>query len=419
MHDFKLKNNTLYCEQVPLERIAAAVGTPVFVYSRKTLLDHLRKLQRAFAPVDALICYSMKANSNLSICRLLTQAGAGVDIVSGGELYRAKKAGVPGEKIVYASVGKTMEEIEEALAAGIAFFNVESKPELELIDAVAGRLKKCPAAAIRVNPDVDAHTHHYITTAKKQNKFGIDFDAAEEIFLRTAPRLRHVRLCGIHVHIGSQIEHVTPFVEALKKTAAFIARLNGRGAAITHLNIGGGLGIIYHREKPQTADAYARVILPILRKTGLRIIMEPGRFIAGNAGVLLTKVLYVKDTAAKRFVIVDAAMNDLIRPSFYGAYHDLVVMPAARGGRRRAADVVGPVCESGDFLAKDRLLPAGVRQGNVIAVLSAGAYGFSMSSNYNSRRRAAEVLVSGDRYRVIRKRETYQDLVRNDVIGES
>jgi diaminopimelate decarboxylase len=418
MHDFVMNNNRLYCEQSSVSAIAEAVGTPVFIYSKKTLLDHFNKLQKAFAEFDPLICYSMKANSNLALCRLLVKAGAGIDIVSGGELYRAKKIKVPGRKIVYASVGKTPEEIEAAIRAGILFFNVESIPELELINGIAGRLGKKQHVAIRVNPDVTAHTHDYITTAKSENKFGIDIAATRSIILQMHKRLPNVRMCCLHVHIGSQIEQAGPFQQALKRVAALIRELNRKGAGITHLNIGGGLGIVYRRECPQTAREYAQAILPILRGSNLRLILEPGRFIVGNAGILLSRVVYVKDTPVKRFIIVDAAMNDLLRPCLYGAYHEIIPV-FHRKGKTKKADVVGPVCESGDFLAKDRRLPAVLKQNDVLAVMSAGAYGFSMSSNYNSRRRAAEVLVSGRNYRIIRKRERYSDLIRNEVAGNA
>ena len=415
MHDFKLKNGKLFCEKVDLARVAAGAGTPVFVYSRRTLLGHFRKIRDAFKDVSPLICFSMKANSNLALCRMLVKEGAGIDIVSGGELFRAKRIKTPPKKIVYASVGKTSEEIEAALKAGIFFFNVESVPELKNIDRIAGRMKKVQKVAIRINPDVEAHTHDYITTAKKRNKFGIDIKTTRRIFLEEAKKLKNLELCGIHVHIGSQIEKVSPFVKSLKLTVKLIRELNAKGAKITHLNIGGGLGIIYNKEKPQTAEEYAKAILPIIKKENLRLIMEPGRFIAGNAGVLLTKVIYVKDTPVKRFYIVDAAMNDLVRPSFYGAYHEVVPLKALKGSKKKA-DVVGPVCESGDFLAKGRMMPAGLKQDDILALMSAGAYGFTMSSNYNSRRRAAEVLVDGDKFHVIRKRETFNDLIRNEVI---
>ncbi|MCP4650922.1 MAG: diaminopimelate decarboxylase [PVC group bacterium] len=418
MHDFNFKKDQLFCENVSVEKIVKEVGTPVFVYSHKTLVDHLIKIKTAFAKISPLICYSMKANSNLTICSELVKNGAGIDIVSGGELYRAKKIGVSGKKIVYASVGKTETEIAEAIKTGILFFNAESIPELELINSVAGRLRKKQNVAIRINPNVDAHTHHYITTAKKQNKFGIDMGTSRKIFLQLSKKLKNVKLCGVHVHIGSQIEEVTPFIQAIKKSLALINELNKKGAGITHLNIGGGLGIVYRKERPQTADDYARAILPLLKDSGLKVILEPGRFIAGNAGILLAKITYVKDTPAKRFVIVDAAMNDLIRPSFYDAYHEIVPVKADKKEKLKKADVVGAICESGDFIAKDRRLPEALKPADILAVMSAGAYGFTMSSNYNSRRRAAEVLVKGNRYFIITKRESYADLIRNEVVAK-
>ncbi|MDD5746849.1 MAG: diaminopimelate decarboxylase [Candidatus Omnitrophica bacterium] len=417
MHDFQVKKNTLCCERTSLAEIARAVGTPAFVYSKHTLLDHFTKLRQAFAEINPLICYSMKANSNLALCRLLVNAGAGLDIVSGGELYRAKKIKADSQKIVYASVGKTAEEIEAAIRAGILFFNVESLSELALINAISGRCGKRQRVALRINPDVSAHTHDYISTAKRENKFGIDIETAREVFIHCNRNLPHVQLCCIHVHIGSQIEQAAPFKAALKKAVALIIELNRRGAGITHLNIGGGLGIIYRKERPQTADEYARAIIPIIKKAKVSLILEPGRFIVGNAGVLLTKILYLKDTPVKRFIIVDAAMNDLLRPSLYGAYHEIIPVEKTAGAMKKA-DVVGPVCESGDFLAKDRGLPAFLKENDVLAVMGAGAYGFSMSSNYNSRRRAVEVLVDDRRYQIVRKREQYRDLVRNEITGK-
>ncbi|MFH1061403.1 MAG: diaminopimelate decarboxylase [Candidatus Omnitrophota bacterium] len=417
MHDFKMKNNRLFCEQVSLEEIARQVGSPVFVYSKKTILDHFNKLKQAFKEIDPLICYSMKANSNLSICKILKDAGAGIDIVSGGELYRAQAIKVPANKIVYASVGKTQEEIKAAIEAGILFFNVESVAELKQINAIAKSLDKKQKVAIRVNPDVEAKTHKYIMTAKKQNKFGIDVKTTKDIFTKLSKSLKNLDICCIHLHIGSQIEHVSPFIQALKKGVKLIEQLNKKGARITHLNIGGGLGIIYNKEKPQTACEYAKAILPIISNKNLKLILEPGRFIMGNAGVLLTKIIYVKDTSVKRFYIVDAAMNDLIRPSFYQAFHGVVPVIAKKKDKLKKADIVGPICESGDFLAKQRLLPTSLSQDDILAVMSAGAYGFSMSSNYNSRRRAAEVLVDGEKYQIIRQRETYSELIKNEITG--
>ncbi|MDD5347385.1 MAG: diaminopimelate decarboxylase [Candidatus Omnitrophica bacterium] len=411
MHEFRFKNNRLYCENVAVEAVARRFGTPLYVYSYRTFVVHFRKLKAAFRAVRPLICYSVKANSNLAILRVLVREGAGLDIVSGGELYRALKAGCPPQRIVYASVGKTDAEIEEAIRRGILFFNVESLPELENINRIAGRLRKKTDVALRINPDVEPKTHRYITTGKLTNKFGIDFRTAKKI-LMLGQALTHVRIRGIHIHIGSQITIGEPFVEAIKKVVAFIAAMKARGIAVEYLNIGGGLGIIYKNEKPQTAVEFARKVLPVLRKSGLKIIMEPGRFIIGSAAVLVTKVLYIKKTPLKKFVIVDAGMNDLIRPSLYDAHHRIVPL-AARSGQSEKADVVGPICESGDFFAKARRLPK-VREGEYLAVMSAGAYGFSMASNYNSRRRPAEILVRGSSVTVIRRRESFEDLIRNE-----
>ena len=416
MHEFKYRRGRLYCEDVPVAELAARFGTPLYVYSYHTLIGHFLKLQQAFRPVQPLICYSVKANSSLAILRALVDKGAGLDIVSGGELFRALKAGCPPERIVYASVGKTDAEIEEAIRRGILMFNIESAPELENINRIAKRLNTRVRAALRINPDVEPKTHSYITTGVLTNKFGIDFKSARKLFaLREV--FTSVDLCGLHIHIGSQITESAPFVAALTKVAHFIETLKGIGVALEYLNIGGGLGIVYNDERPQTAVVYAKTILPLLARTGLAIIMEPGRFIVGNAGILVAKVLYLKSTPKKRFVIVDAGMNDLIRPALYGAYHTIAPLQktGARGQRTETVDVVGPICESGDFFARGRRL-ARVREGDFLAVMSAGAYGFSMSSNYNSRRRAAEVMVAKDRVSVIRTRESGEDLVRNEEI---
>jgi diaminopimelate decarboxylase len=329
-------------------------------------------------------------------------------------LFRALKAGCDPKKIVYASVGKTAAEIETAIKKGILFFNVESLPELENINRIAKRLGKITNAAIRINPDVEPKTHKFITTGKLTNKFGIDFDTAARIFSAQRSFL-NVRICGMHIHIGSQITESAPFIAAITKVLIFIAKLKRQGVHLEYLNIGGGLGIVYDKETPQTAQEFAAKVLPLLKDTGLKVIMEPGRFIIGNASVLVTRVLYIKSTPLKRFVIVDAGMNDLIRPALYEAYHNITPLRAADDKHHFMADVVGPICESGDFLAKDRMMPQ-VKEGDYLAVMSAGAYGFSMSSNYNSRRRNAEVLVKGNKTYLIRKRETYEDLIRNEVI---
>ncbi|MBU2034901.1 MAG: diaminopimelate decarboxylase [Candidatus Omnitrophica bacterium] len=416
MHEFKYKENKLYCENMEVRDLAEKFGTPLYVYSYKTLTDHFLKLKTAFRQVSPLICYSVKANSNLAILKALVDKGAGLDIVSGGELFRALIAGCPAERIVYASVGKTVKEIEEAIKKGILLFNVESLPELENINRVAKKLNKITKVAIRINPDVEAHTHHFITTGKITNKFGIDLSNATKI-LSLRRKLLNVNICGLHMHIGSQITKGAPFVQALKKVISFTIALKKDGVKLEFLNMGGGLGIIYDKETPQTAQEFAQKVLPLLKKINLKIIFEPGRFIAGNAGILVTKVLYIKNTPVRKFIIVDAGMNDLIRPALYGAYHNIIPLEGIGEGigKVEKADVVGPICESGDFLAKERLLPC-VEEGDYLAVMSSGAYGFSMSSNYNSRRKATEIMVRKDRARVIRRRDTYQDMVRNEII---
>ncbi|MDD5044906.1 MAG: diaminopimelate decarboxylase [Candidatus Omnitrophica bacterium] len=413
MHEFKYLNNHLYCERVKVEDVARKHGTPLYLYSYHTLMDHFLKLKTAFKAIEPLICFSVKANSNLALLRAMVDKGAGLDIVSGGELYRALKAGCAPEKIVYASVGKTDEEIEEAIKRNILFFNVESVPELENINRIAAEQERVVNVAIRINPDVEPKTHKFISTGKLTNKFGIDFKTAEKIF-KQCYDYSNVRLNGVHIHIGSQITVADPFVAAITKVVKFIEKLKKENIHLQYLNIGGGLGIIYDKETPQTAQKFAVKVLPLLAKTGLKIIMEPGRFIVGNAGILVTKVLYIKSTPLKKFVIVDAGMNDLIRPALYSAYHQILPLKKAEArGRLEKVDVVGPICESGDFLAKDRLMPK-LKAGDYLAVMGSGAYGFSMSSNYNSRRRAAEVLVSKDKARVVRKREDYKDLARNE-----
>ena len=418
MHDFKYKNNELYCEAVKLSDIAKKVSTPFYLYSYNTLLGHFHKIEKAFKALKPIICYSMKANSNLSLCRALVQAGSGLDIVSGGELYKALLVGCEPKRIVYASVGKTEEEIRQAIAKQILFFNVESLPELELINKVAGDLGVTASVALRINPDVEPKTHSYITTGKLTNKFGIDFDTAYAI-LRRKDSLSHLRFNGLHIHIGSQIIQAQPYLLAIKKILGFIQKLKRNAIQIEYLNIGGGLGIIYNKEKPQTADEFAKKVIPLLKNTGLRIILEPGRFIAGNAGILAAKILYIKKTPLKNFVITDAGMNDLIRPSLYGAYHEILPVRLKTIERKPEAkyDVVGPICESGDFFAKDRHLK-NIAEGDILAIMSAGAYGFSMASNYNCRLRPPEVMVKGNRFYLTRKRESYLDLVRKDVIPE-
>jgi diaminopimelate decarboxylase len=415
-HDFHRVNGALYCEQVPIARITAAVGTPVYIYSHRTLVEHLQKLQQAFAILRPLICFSVKANGNLAILRLLVQQGAGLDIVSGGELYKALQAGCPPSRIVFASVGKSDEEIDASLAAGIFCFNVESEPELEAINRLARRRKTLARVALRINPDVEAHTHHYIATGKKESKFGIDPKTAVKMLRRHA-QLPGVRIAGIHLHIGSQITQAKPFVQAIQRGGEVIRQGRAFGAPLEYLNLGGGLGIIYKDEQPQTPQQFAKAVLPLLHQLQVRLILEPGRFIVGNAGVLVTEVLYIKQAYGKQFAVVDAGMNDLLRPALYGAYHEVIPtgrVTAARNGQGRY-DVVGPICESADVLARDRALGR-LGSGQQLAVLGAGAYGSTMASNYNGRLRPAEVLVRGTRWAIIRRRETVADLVRHDVV---
>ncbi len=417
MHDFQYRQGELYCEDVPLSRIAKEVGTPCYVYSHATLLRHFRAYDSAFQNIPHIVAFAMKANSNLAILRLLAREGSGVDIVSGGELYRARQAGVPTSKIVFAGVGKSREEIRDALKSDILMFNVESSAELHAIDEVAAEMGVRARVALRINPDIDPKTHPYISTGLKKSKFGISADRALEEF-KLASSLKHIEVVGVHKHIGSQLTDVTPFVEALRKVLGLVEALKAQEIGIRYVNIGGGLGITYADESPPRPQDLADAISPLVRDLKCVLIMEPGRVIVGNAGVLVTKVLYTKEGEAKRFMIVDAAMNDLIRPSLYGAYHDIrPIRETAAHGERKTVDVVGPVCESGDFLAKDRSMPE-AKPGELLAVMSAGAYGFVMSSNYNSRPRAPEVLVKGGEMHVIRARETYADLVRGETIPD-
>ncbi len=415
MHDFHFKNKELYCEHIPVADIAQAVGTPFYLYSHKTLLDHFLKIQTAFAAVKPVICFAMKANGNLAVLKALVKAGAGLDIVSGGELKKSRKIQADPQKIVYASVGKTDEEILAALETGILFFNVESSAELERINHIAEKGGMTAPVAIRINPDVEATTHEFITTGTLKNKFGIDLTSAKQL-LKESNRHTHIQIIGLHIHIGSQIVNSAPFIKAITRVTEFIEELKTEGMTIEYLDIGGGLGIIYKDEKPQTAQEFAEAVLPCLKKSGLKIVMEPGRFIAGNAGILVTRVLYFKDNGYKKFLIVDGGMNDLIRPSFYGAYHEIVPVKETPGPAVQL-DVVGPICESGDFLGKARQLPV-LPPGELLAVMSAGAYGFAMSSNYNARCRVPEVMVKGNQYAVVRERETFEDLIRGEKIPE-
>lgn len=411
MHAFQYVDNVLHGEEVPLDRVAEEVGTPVYVYSKRTLREHYRRLDEAFAEIPHLICYSVKANSNLGVLSVLAKEGAGADIVSGGELFRALKAGIPPGKIVFAGIGKTAEEMAYALRSGILMFNVESESELLLLDSVAAEVGVRADIALRVNPDVDPATHPYIATGLREAKFGIDMEEALDVYGRAAS-LRHVRVVGVHQHIGSQITRVEPFRESLEKTGKLVRRLREQGMDIGYINIGGGFGIPYREEEVPYPVDYARAMAPVLREHRCTVILEIGRMIVGNAGVLLTRVLYRKHSGTKNFLVVDAAMNDLLRPSLYGSYHRILPV-VNRRREEETVDVVGPVCESGDFLARDRTMPR-AEPGELLAVMSAGAYGFVMSSNYNSRRRAAEVMVDGKDFLVVRERETLEDLVRGE-----
>ncbi len=411
MHEFTYKKGILHCEDIPLTDIVREHPTPFYLYSYGTLMDHFQKMREAFRELDPLICFSMKSNSNLSICKILVNAGAGLDVVSGGELYKALKVGCPTERIVYASVGKTAEEIKEAIQRDILFFNVESVPELIMIDTIAGRMGRKARVAIRVNPDIKPGTHEYITTGTKEKKFGVDFKVAEDIF-DSANKYPNVALKGIHLHIGSQITETAPFVSAIKKVLDFIESNN---IEIEWLNIGGGLGIVYDKEKPTTAHEFAAEVIPLVKNKPFKLILEPGRFIIGNSGILVCKVVYVKTGASgKKFAIVDAGMNDLLRPSLYRAYHEIRPV-VERKAESYKYDVVGPICESGDYLALGRELPE-ILSGDYLAVMGAGAYGFTMASNYNSRPRPAELLVMNGEVRVIRAAETYRDLVRGEKV---
>jgi diaminopimelate decarboxylase len=411
VNHFQWKKGVLHAEGVPLPAIADAVGTPTYVYSSATLTRHFRVVSEAFGATPHLICYSVKANSNLAILKLFAGLGGGFDIVSGGELARVKQAGGDAAKTVFAGVGKTLEEMEAALAAGIRLFNVESAEELDALDAVGRRLGRRAPFALRVNPDVDARTHRYISTGLKTSKFGVPFEEAVALYTR-AKKLKGVQAAGLDCHIGSQLTQASPMRAALTKVAGLYSELKAKGHPLEYLDVGGGLGITYSDETPPSPEEYARTVLAATKGTGAFLLLEPGRALVGNAGVLLTRVLYRKKTPAKHFVVVDAGMNDLIRPALYEAHHGLQPL-VKRRGKEVEVDVVGPVCESTDVLAKGRplVLP---QAGELYAFMSAGAYGMSMASNYNSRPRPAEVMVDGEAWRVVRERERIEDLWRGE-----
>ena len=408
MHHFEYRGGELYAEDVPVSTLVAAYGTPLYIYSAATLRRHFTAFDSAFGGLPHMTCFSVKANSNLAVLRTLGAMGAGVDIVSGGELFRALAAGIDPSKIVYSGVGKRASEIEQALSAGILMFNVESMGELERISRIAARLGKNANVSLRINPDVDPKTHPYISTGLKKNKFGLDIETSLAAYAK-AKELPGITPIGIDCHIGSQLTSIDPFLEALDKILAFREKLVAMGITPSYLDLGGGLGIQYNEEEPPHPREFGQALTKALGDLPITLILEPGRVIVGNAGILVTEVVYTKKTPSKDFVIVDAGMNDLIRPSLYDSYHAIrEVRPAGR--ETLDVDVVGPICESGDFLARDRELPA-VAPGELLAVYSAGAYGFTMSSNYNSRPRAAEILVDGDQVILARRRETYEDLI--------
>jgi diaminopimelate decarboxylase len=418
MHHFEYRNGEMFAEGVPVRRLAKEVGTPAYVYSLATLQRHFRVFDRAFSKVPHIVCFSVKANSNIALLRAFAKEGSGFDIVSAGELYRALKAGADPRKIVFSGVGKRKEEIEYALKTGILMFNVESEHEMVALNEIAAGVGKKAPISLRINPDVDPQTHPYISTGMKRAKFGVDIKRSLESYKKAAA-LPNLEVVGVDCHIGSQLTSVSPFVDALARVREYLERvlvgsLKREGAQIRYLDLGGGLGISYKDENPPHPEEYAHAIVQGLAGLDITLILEPGRVIVGNAGILITEVQYLKETDEKNFVIVDGGMNDLIRPALYGSYQ--AIRPVVQGqGETIVADIVGPICESGDFLAKDREI-ARPRRGDLLAVMSAGAYGFTMASNYNSHPKAPEVLVNGDQYYVIRARESLDDLIRGETI---
>ena len=432
MHSFHYRDGHLQCEDVDLARVAREFGTPLYIYSAGTILDHYRRLDAAITELDHSICYAVKANSNRAILKLLADAGAGFDIVSGGELFRVLAAGGDSRRCTFAGVGKSLEEIEYALAQRVYSFNVESEAELEYIDRIAGAKNLRARVALRANPDVDPHTHEYISTGSRENKFGIALDQIAAVYERAA-KMRNIDIVGVQMHIGSQITETQPFVDAIKKIAPLVLELKAK-YGIEFFSIGGGVGIVYEssfmsgssdwwdsskrkeqRTNQLSIQQYIDAILPPLRELKLQILLEPGRLLVGNAGVLLTRIRYIKRTGQKKFAIVDAGMNDLIRPALYHSFHEIVpVEEPGKSKNTEKIDIVGPVCETGDFFALDREMPE-VREGDLLAIMSVGAYGFVMASNYNSRPLPAEALVRGDKFALIRKRQTWEDLIRDEV----
>ena len=414
MHHFTYKNGVLHAEDVDLQVLAAEVGTPFYCYSTATLERHFRVMNDAFKDTDHLLCYAMKANSNQAVIKTMAALGAGMDVVSEGELRRALAAGVPARKIVFSGVGKTAREMAYALREGIACFNVESEPELELLSSVAQRVGQRASVSIRVNPDVDAKTHAKISTGKADNKFGITYLRASEVYARAAA-LPNIDVTGVDMHIGSQITELSPFEQAFKLMAELVTRLKSEGHNIRHLDLGGGLGVPYRGDNdiPPHPDEYAAMVKRTLGHLGLKYMLEPGRMIVGNAGIMVSRVIYVKENEGKVFVVQDGAMNDLIRPTLYDAYHEILAVEESRNETSQEADVVGPVCETGDYFAKSRRLPK-LSQGDLMAIMTAGAYGAVQSGTYNTRPLIAEVLVKGDQFAVVRPRQTYEELIGLD-----
>ncbi|MBF0612153.1 MAG: diaminopimelate decarboxylase [Magnetococcales bacterium] len=417
MDHFCYHGDTLFCEDVSLSHIAQQVGTPFYCYSEATLLHHLAVFGEAFAGYPHLVCYSVKANSNLAVLDALVRHGAGLDVVSGGELFRGQKVGCAANKMVFSGVGKREDEIRAALQAGILMFNVESVAELHRINRVAGEMGLKAPVALRVNPDVDAKTHPHISTGLRRNKFGIPFGKALQVY-RQAQRMPHLQVIGLDCHIGSQVTTINPFVEALKRVMELLKQLRGEGIPIRYLDLGGGLGIPYGQEEskiPPHPSLYAGALLQELQGSDLTLILEPGRVIVGNAGIFVVRVEYIKEGEEKNFIVTDGGMNDMMRPALYDAYHTILPVQRHFSDDEMVADVVGPICESSDFFARERLLPR-FEEGDLLAVRSTGAYGFTMSSNYNSRPRVAEVMVRGGAFQVIRRRETLEQLVENEAL---
>lgn len=416
MNHFTFKEDSLYCESVPVADIAKEVGTPFYLYSSATLAHHYKTFDESFARQPHLTCFAVKSCSNLAVLRLFARMGCGADIVSGGELFRCLKAGVDPRRIIYSGVGKSRQELRYSLLSGILLFNVESEQELFALQDVAAELGVKAPVSFRVNPDVDPKTHAYISTGLAENKFGIPIEKAVEVYLR-AEVMPNIDIRGVSCHIGSQLTEIAPFIESLRKIKDFVERLAVQGIIIKYMDIGGGLGVRYDNEEPPHPREYAAAITRELVGQDCTLILEPGRVIVGNAGVMVSRVLYTKQNQNKKFVVVDAGMNDLARPSLYKAFHDILPVERGGGGETEVVDIVGPICETGDFLAKDRSGPI-FKSGDLLAVMSSGAYGFSMSSNYNSRPRVAEVLVHGDDFFVIRERESYETLIQGETIPD-